>query len=240
MLALAKHFAPVQAPPDASEAGATRLAALWKLSQTNRCRPKSKDRHLPSLKVAAKDAGLKGDAYHYLEVDGKKRKILKNNEYLVARILQVEGHESAIPAGWLQCQPVGEKRTVTAPMVAAGSAADFRPFHRSNRSLPGNDCVAYLKSWKRHLAEGQCLVKHWQDWGFMDGKRVWLQVVEGEGPLVQIPEVSCLYVFQLSLLVLMAARSVLWICSLKHTGRQLPRRSRCARSRRNTFGLMLR
>ncbi len=125
MPALATSFSLIKAPPDASEAAATRLAALWKLARTNRCRIKGSDR--PSLEVAAQNAGLQGDAYHWVEgSNGKKRKgPLKNNEYLVARILQLEGHESAIPAGWLQCQPVGKRRTMAIPMAATGSVTDL-------------------------------------------------------------------------------------------------------------------
>ena len=88
-------------PEGASESDRSRLFELCGLL---RCYQKGKD----SLETRARLAKLGGSAYHYgFNAKGKKEKVLKNSEFLVAQCLLSEGRESAVPVGWQVAAPKG-------------------------------------------------------------------------------------------------------------------------------------
>ena len=104
-------------PEGASDSDRSRLFELCGLLRRYQ---KGKD----SLETRARLANLGGSAYHYgFNGKGKKEKILKNSEFLVAQCLLAEGHVSAVPVGWQVAAPKGVNYLDIHPGMPAQAAA---------------------------------------------------------------------------------------------------------------------
>lgn len=113
---------PLQAP-EASTSDTDRLHELLRLSQTNRTFVAKNAK--PSLQKAAQDAGLGKDAFYPSE-SGKGKGPLKNNEYLIASILQREGRLSLVRQDWLTPHPSpAERKAANAAVLQAKATSDL-------------------------------------------------------------------------------------------------------------------